>query len=58
MCEEMQKTNEMGGRIIKGVTQYCYLGDILNSDGMKERAVKGRVATKWCTQQKIPELFY
>ena len=38
-----------GGIVVEGgvvgvVTQFCYLGDVLDSEGLAERAVRARVA--------------
>ena len=41
-----------GGIVVEGgvigvVTQFCYLGDVLDSEGGAERAVRNRVAAAW-----------
>ena len=35
------------------VTQFCYLGDALDSEGGAERAVRARVAAAWGKWSKI-----
>ena len=32
------------GDVVGVVTQFCYLGDVLDSEGLAERAVRARVA--------------
>ena len=38
------------------VTQFCYLGDVLDSEGGAERAVRARVAVAWGKWRKISGL--
>ena len=33
--------------VIGVVTQFCYLGDVLDSEGGAERVVRARVAVAW-----------
>ena len=37
----------MKGGVVRVVTQFCYLGDVLDSEGGAERAVRARVAAAW-----------
>ena len=50
-----------GGVVVKGgvigvVTQFCYLGDMLDSEGGAERAVRARVAAPWRKWREISGL--
>lgn len=45
--EEEIETIEVDGGVIEEVKQFCYLGDMLDSEGGVERAVRARVATTW-----------
>ena len=36
-----------GGGVVGVVTQFCYLGDVLDREGGAERAVRARVAAAW-----------
>ena len=47
-----------GGVVVEGgvvgvVTQFCYLGDVLDSEGGAERAVRARVAAEWGKWREI-----
>ena len=47
-----------GGIVVEGgvigvVTQFCYLGDVLDSEGGAERAVRARVAAAWGKWREI-----
>ena len=37
----------MEGGVVGVVTQFCYLGDVLDSEGGAEKAVRARVAAAW-----------
>ena len=41
------------GGVIGVVTQFCYLGDVLDSEGGAERAVRARVASAWGKWREI-----
>ena len=50
-----------GGIVVEGgvvgvVTQFCYLGDVLDSEGGAERAVRARVAAAWGKWREISGL--
>ena len=43
-----------GGVVV--VTQFCYLGDVLDSEGGAEKAVRARVAAAWGKWKEISGL--
>ena len=50
-----------GGVVVEGcvvgvVSQICYLGDVLDSEGGAERAVRARVAAAWAKWREISGL--
>ena len=50
-----------GGIVVEGgvvgvVTQFCYLGDVLDSEGGAYRAVRSRVAAAWVKWREISGL--
>ena len=46
----------VGSGIVGVVTQFCYLGDVLDSEGGAERAVRARVAAAWGKWREISRL--
>ena len=46
----------MGGGVVLVVTQFCYLGDVLDSECGAERAVRARVAAVWGKWREILQL--
>ena len=46
----------MEGGVFGVVTQFCYLGDVLDSEGGTERAVRARVAVTWGKWREISGL--
>ena len=42
--------------VVRVVTQFCYLGDVLDSEGGAERAVRSRVAAAWGKWREISRL--
>ena len=41
---------------IDEVKEFCYLGDVLDSDGGVERSVRGRIATTWKKWREISSM--
>ena len=46
----------VGGGVVGVVTKFCYLGDVLDSEGGAERAVRARVAAAWGKWREISGL--
>ena len=55
-AREEAETIEVDGGIIEEVKQFCYLGDMLDSEGGVERAIRTRVATTWMKWREIAGL--
>lgn len=45
--EQQEETIEVGGGMRGEVKQFCYLEEILDSEGGMERAVRGKLAASW-----------
>ena len=48
---------QIGGDRIGEVREFCYLGDLLDSEGSVERSVRMRVAAAWRKWREIASLF-
>ena len=53
---EDDDTIEIDGNRIEEVKEFCYLGDMLDSEGSVERAVRMRVAAAWMKWREIASL--
>ena len=46
----------MEGSDVGVVTQFCYFGDVLDSEGRADKAVRARVAAAWAKWREISGL--
>ena len=55
---EERRENEWNaaGEVLEVVEQFCYLGDVLDSEAGVERAVRARVATAWSKWREVSGL--
>jgi hypothetical protein len=53
VVEAVEESIEVDGEVVREVKQFCYLGDVLDSEGGAKRAVRARVSAAWGKWREI-----